>query len=66
MIKNELLQGKQIANNAKKPHVDQTGQAPGTKESSYRFNFLDFKMPQKLVFGTPRLPKYPLKWLGDT
>ena len=63
-LRNELEEGKRISINARKSHNDKM--APNTKESRYRFDYLNFKMPQKLVFGTPRLPKYPLRWLGDT
>jgi hypothetical protein len=36
------------------------------KSSSYKFSFDGFKMPQKLVFGTPKFPHYQLKWSGDS
>jgi hypothetical protein len=62
----DLAQGKAISKNAWKPTTDVGREVPGGKRSSYRFSYDGFKMPQKLVFGTPKLPFYQLAWNADS
>ena len=54
----DLEQGKQITYNAWKPTTDVGRNVKAGKQSSYQFTYDGYKMPQKLVFGTPKFPCY--------
>lgn len=56
-VSNELEQGKAMTANGKKLTTGLGGKAPFIK-SQYKITYHDFKMPEKLVFGTPKMPVY--------
>lgn len=65
-IANEFDLGERIKQKGKKKHIETELLHP-RQESSYQFNYLDFKIQDKLIFGHPQLPVYSLKWRpGDS
>jgi hypothetical protein len=57
--------GREIKRKFKKPHIDMEKKAP-VPRSSYRAAFMPVEIKDILIEGTPHLPRYSLRWLGNS
>lgn len=57
--------GKEIKRRGKKLHIDTEKKAP-LPRSSYRANYTPVEIKDILIEATPQLPRYSLRWLGNS